>query len=73
MTCNDIGIPLTIQPGHKKFWHLIPTIYAPTSYSLPISYGAPVNIGDPLVPDWAGMLKGLASEFWLWCYYAFCS
>ena len=63
MTCNDIGIPLTIQPGHKKFWHLIPTIYAPTSYSLPISYGAPVNIGDPLVPDWAGMLKGLAMSF----------
>ncbi|MFP3765049.1 GH-E family nuclease [Prevotella intermedia] len=63
MTCNDIGIPLTIQPGHKKFWHLIPTIYAPTSYSLPIPYGSPVNIGDPLVPDWAGMLKGLAMSF----------
>ena len=63
MTCNDIGIPLTIQPGHKKFWHLIPTIYAPTSYSLPIPYGSPVNIGDPLVPDWAGMLKGLVMSF----------
>ena len=23
----------------------------------------PVNIGDPLVPDWAGMLKGLAMSF----------
>ena len=62
MTCSDIGIPLSIQPGHKKFWDLIPTRYAPFSGSIPISYGVPVNIGDPLVPDWAGMLKGACHE-----------
>jgi len=43
MTCNDIGIPLSLQPGRKKFWKLVPTLFAPTSYSLPIPTGAPVS------------------------------
>jgi RHS repeat-associated protein len=63
MTCNDIGIPLSIQPGKKKFWKLVPTLFAPTSFSLPIPTGAPVMVGGPYVPDWGGALMGLAMSF----------
>lgn len=63
MTCNDIGIPLSIQPGKKKFWKLVPTLFAPTSYSLPIPTGSSVNVGGPYPPDWGGMIMGLAMSF----------
>ncbi len=63
MTCNDIGIPLSLQPGKKKFWKLIPTLFAPTSYSLPISFGPKVNVGGPYTPDWGGMITGLVMSF----------
>ncbi|MFJ1492359.1 DUF6531 domain-containing protein [Capnocytophaga canis] len=60
MTCNDIGVPLSLQPGTKKPWKVVPTLFAPTSYSLPLVTGAPVNVGGPYVPDWGGMLKNMA-------------
>ncbi|RQO29718.1 type IV secretion protein Rhs [Taibaiella sp. KBW10] len=63
MTCNDIGIPLSLQPGKKKFWKVVPTLFAPTSFSLPIPTGAPVNVGGPYVPDWGGMLKNMVMGF----------
>lgn len=63
MSCNDIGIPLSLSPGKKKFWKLVPTIFAPTSFSLPIPFGKPVNVGPPYSPDWMGMLTGLLMSF----------
>ena len=63
MTCNDIGIPLSLEPGKKKFWKLVPSLFAPTSYSIPLSTGSPVNVGGPYPPDWGGMLSGLAMSF----------
>ena len=63
MTCNDIGIPLSIEPGKKKFWKVVPTLFAPTSYSIPIPMGAPVNVGGPYAPDWGGILTGLVMSF----------
>ncbi|WP_298739893.1 DUF6531 domain-containing protein [uncultured Chitinophaga sp.] len=61
MTCNDIGIPLSLQPG-KKFKPL-PSMYLPTSFSIPLSYGKPVMVGGPFVPDWAGALLNLVMSF----------
>ncbi|WP_422091459.1 RHS repeat-associated core domain-containing protein [Tenacibaculum ovolyticum] len=63
MSCNDVGIPLSIQPGKKKFTKLVPTIFAPTSYSLPIPTGKPVIVGAPYGPDMMGMVMGLAMSF----------
>ncbi len=67
MSCNDIGIPLSIQPGKGKgikgFMNLVPTRYAPTSMSLPIPSGPPVNVAPPYSPDVMGMVKGLAMSF----------
>ncbi|WP_438712368.1 DUF6531 domain-containing protein [Aquimarina muelleri] len=63
MSCNDIGIPLSLSPGKKKFWKLVPTIFAPTSYSLPIPSGKPVNVAPPYSPDLLGMAMGLAMSF----------
>ena len=63
MTCNDIGIPLSLSIGKtkigKKMLPFAPTLFAPTSFSLPIPTGKPVMVGGPYVPDWAGMLTGL--------------
>jgi RHS repeat-associated protein len=63
MSCNDIGIPLNLQLGTptkpKKKIKIIPSLYAPTTFSLPIPTGMPVNLGGPYVPDWGGMLQGL--------------
>ena len=59
MTCNDIGVPLSLQAGKKKFWKVVPTLFAPTAITLPISTGAPVNVGGPYVPDWGGMIKNM--------------
>ncbi|MDJ1469675.1 RHS repeat-associated core domain-containing protein [Cytophagaceae bacterium DM2B3-1] len=57
MTCNDVGIPLSMQPG-KKF-KPIPSLFAPTSVTIPIPSGPPVMVGGPYVPDLAGALKNL--------------
>lgn len=61
MTCNDIGIPLSLQPG-KKF-KPIPSMYLPTSFSIPLSFGKPVMVGGPYVPDWSGALLNLVQSF----------
>ena len=61
MTCNDIGIPLNLQPGKKL--KPIPTLFAPTSYSIPIPSGLPVFVGGPFVPDWGAMLLNMAMGF----------
>jgi RHS repeat-associated protein len=61
MTCNDIGIPLSLQPGKKL--KPLPSMYLPTSFSIPLSFGKPVMVGGPYVPDWAGVLLNLAMSF----------
>ncbi|MBC9909424.1 RHS repeat-associated core domain-containing protein [Chitinophaga varians] len=61
MTCNDIGIPLSLTPGKKLI--PIPSLYLPTSFSIPLSFGKPVNVGGPFVPDWAGALLNLIMSF----------
>jgi RHS repeat-associated protein len=61
MTCNDIGIPLSLQPGKKL--KPLPSMYLPTSFSIPLSFGKPVNVGGPYVPDWAGALLNLVMSF----------
>jgi len=65
MTCNDIGIPLSLRPG-KKFIP-IPTLFAPTSYSIPIPGGMPVFVGGPYVPDWGAILMNMAVGFGMGC------
>jgi RHS repeat-associated protein len=61
MTCNDIGIPLSLRPGKKL--KPLPSMYLPTSFSIPLSFGKPVNVGGPYVPDWAGVLINLVASF----------
>ncbi|GAA0530522.1 RHS repeat-associated core domain-containing protein [Chitinophaga japonensis] len=61
MTCNDIGIPLSLQPGKKL--KPIPSMYLPTSFSIPLSFGKVVNVGGPYVPDWSGALLNLVMSF----------
>ena len=64
MTCNDMGIPFSgalSKVGKKKF-KFTPTLFAPTSFSIPIPTGAPVMVGSPYTPDWGGMLTGLLSS-----------
>jgi len=61
MTCNDIGIPLSLTPGKKM--RPIPSLFAPTSFSLPIPTGMPVNIAGPYVPDFMGMLINLLAGY----------
>ncbi|UPK71872.1 DUF6531 domain-containing protein [Chitinophaga filiformis] len=61
MTCNDIGIPLSLQPGKKL--KPIPSMYLPTSFTIPLSFGKPVMVGGPYVPDWAGVLLNLVMSF----------
>ncbi|WP_204398736.1 hypothetical protein, partial [Phocaeicola plebeius] len=64
MTCNDVGIPLSAGVGKNKAGktRLIPSLFAPTSFSLPVPTGKPVMVGGPYVPDWGGMLAGLAAS-----------
>jgi RHS repeat-associated protein len=64
MSCNDVGIPASLQLGPpkkpgKKF-SIIPSLFAPTSMSLPIPTGPPVIVGGPYVPDLAGLLMNMA-------------
>ncbi|CAL1517078.1 RHS repeat-associated core domain-containing protein [Chitinophaga sp. MM2321] len=61
MTCNDIGIPLSLTPGKKMI--PIPSLYLPTSYSIPLSFGKPVMVGGPFVPDWAGVILNLLMSY----------
>ncbi len=61
MTCNDIGMPLTLSPGKKM--KPIPSLYLPTSMSVPLPMGKPVFVGGPYAPDWAGVLTGLAMSY----------
>jgi hypothetical protein len=61
MSCNDVGMPLSVTPG-KKF-KPVPTLYLPTSASIPIPAGPPVIVGGPYVPDLMGMLMALAMSF----------
>ncbi|MEP7169556.1 MAG: DUF6531 domain-containing protein, partial [Bacteroidota bacterium] len=61
MTCNDVGIPLSLSAG-KKF-KPVPSLYAPTSVTIPIPAGKPVIVGGPYVPDLMGMLMALAMSF----------
>lgn len=60
MTCNDIGLPLTVKPG-KKF-KPIPSLYLPTSFCIPLQWGKPVLVGGPLVPNFSlmALLKAFA-------------
>jgi RHS repeat-associated protein len=66
MTCNDIGLPLSMSLGKtkvgKKMLPFAPTLFAPTSFSLPIPTGKPVMVGGPYPPDWGGILTGLAAS-----------
>jgi len=66
VTCNDIGIPLSMSIGKtkigKKMLPFAPTLFAPTSFSLPIPTGKPVKVGGPYPPDWGGMLTGLLAS-----------
>lgn len=61
MSCNDVGVPLSITPG-KKF-KPIPSLYLPTSAAIPIPAGKPVIVGGPYVPDLMGMIMGLVMSF----------
>ncbi|MBC9932140.1 RHS repeat-associated core domain-containing protein [Chitinophaga qingshengii] len=61
MTCNDIGMPLSLRPGKKLI--PIPSLYLPTSFSIPLSFGKPVMVGGPYVPDWAGVLLNLIMSY----------
>lgn len=61
MTCNDIGIPLSLSAG-KKF-KPVPSLYAPTSVTIPIPFGKPVIVGGPYVPDLMGMLMALVMSY----------
>jgi RHS repeat-associated protein len=61
MTCNDIGLPLSLKPGKKL--KPLPSMYLPTSFSIPLSFGKPVMVGGPFVPDWAGVILNLIASF----------
>jgi RHS repeat-associated protein len=61
MSCNDVGIPLSLQPS-KKFQPL-PSLFAPTSISIPIPSGPPVFVGGPYVPDLEGALKNMVMSY----------
>lgn len=65
MSCNDIGMPLSATPG--KNYKPVPTLYLPTSASIPIPGGKPVIVGGPYVPDLMGMIMGLVMSFGFGC------
>ncbi len=61
MSCNDIGIPLSLSAG--KNFKPVPSLYLPTSATIPIPAGKPVIVGGPYVPDLKGMLMGLLMSY----------
>lgn len=61
MSCNDIGMPLSLTPGPKM--KPIPSLYLPTSVSIPIPMGPPVIVGGPYVPDLMGLLMSLVMSY----------
>ena len=61
MTCNDIGIPLSLSPGKKM--KPVPSLYLPTSFTIPLPLGKPVNVGGPYAPDLLGILKQLVMSY----------
>ncbi len=63
MTCNDIGIPLSIQPGKNKPKKNFISLFAPTSFSASIPTGPPVFVGGPYIPDVAGIVQGMAMSY----------
>jgi len=60
MTCNDVGIPLSVSPGKKM--KPVPSLYLPSSNTIPLSWGPPVMVGGPMVPGFslAALAKGFA-------------
>lgn len=61
MSCNDAGIPLSAHAGEKytpKF-----SLFAPTSFSIPIPKGNPVLVGGPMVPDLTGAAINLLASY----------
>ncbi|WP_062058241.1 RHS repeat-associated core domain-containing protein [Aquimarina longa] len=50
MTCNDLGMPLAP-----------PSMYLPTSATIPLPGGKPVLVGGPYVPDMMGAIIGALS------------
>lgn len=63
MTCNCIGIPLTLSVPPGKSYKPVPTTYLPTSMSVPIPLGKPVLVGGPYVPDIMGMIMSLVMSY----------
>lgn len=61
MTCNDIGIPLSLSPGKKM--KPIPSFYLPSSMSMPMAMGKVVNVGGPYAPDFMSMFMALAMSY----------
>ena len=61
MTCNDVGMPLSLEAGKKM--KPVPSLYLPSSSSIPIPTGPPVIVGGPYVPDLMGLLLSLAMSF----------
>jgi len=61
MTCNDIGMPLSLTPGKKM--KPIPSLYLPSSSSIPMPTGPPVIVGGPYVPDLMGLLMSIVMSF----------
>lgn len=63
MSCNDMGMPLSANPG-KKFKPSF-SKYLPTSSTIPIPAGKPVIVGGPYVPNFMESIMGLAKSFGL--------
>ncbi|MBU2998082.1 RHS domain-containing protein [Cellulophaga baltica] len=61
MTCSDIGMPLSLTPGKKM--RPIPSMYLPTSMSIPLPMGKTVMVGGPYAPDLLGLLMGLVMSY----------
>ncbi|WP_452219465.1 DUF6531 domain-containing protein [Lacinutrix salivirga] len=61
MTCNDIGLPLSLAPGKKM--KPIPSLYLPSSATIPVPGGMPVMVGGPYAPDLLGMLMALVMSY----------
>ncbi len=61
MSCNDIGMPLSLSPGKKM--KPVPSMYLPSSTTIPLPMGKPVMVGGPYAPDLLGVLKQLAMSY----------